>query len=307
MRVFCTYFDINYLSRGLAMMLSIYKHDKNIKFIVLCLDKKTENQLSRINLSFIQIEKIDFLFKKYPELKNSKNKRKKNEFCFLLTPYFIEYCLISLGNIKVFYVDSDIIFLDKCIKITNKINKFSVIASVHNFDKKNKFQEKINGIFNVGFLGFKRNKISLNCLITWKRQCLFSTTTNESFEPIIKGDQLYLNSWPKLLKKEFYPIKNKNFNIGGWNIRNYKINYKNNQFYLNNKKVLMFHANFIEFKEKNKIFIDNSKHLKLINNFICENYKNSSKLIKIHKIIILRENLIIKFFNQIKILKSFFS
>ena len=38
------------------------------------------------------------------------------------------------------------------------------------------------------------------------------------------------------------------------------------------KKVLMIHANFIEFKNKNKIIISINKRLKLLNEIVCEKY-----------------------------------
>ena len=185
---------------------------------------------------------------------------------------------------SIFYTDADLFFFDDCKKITNKLNHYSIICSCHNFNKENKFQEKINGIFNVGFLGFKNDYITKKSLERWKRQCFFSTTTHKSFENVIKGDQLYLNTWPKIFKKNFYPIKNLCFNIGAWNINNFVFKNIDNKIFHNEKKILMVHANFIEFQNKKKIIIQRRPSQKEINNIIVHSYKKISKKIGIRNI-----------------------
>ena len=46
MNNFCTYFDKNFLSRGLTMINSLYSYDKNIKFYVLAIDSYTQKKLN---------------------------------------------------------------------------------------------------------------------------------------------------------------------------------------------------------------------------------------------------------------------
>lgn len=263
------------------MMETMYTHDKNIKFLILALDNQTALKIKHLDLKYVVLVNNSDFFKTYPFLKSQKKLRKFNEFCYLLTPFLMEFCLKNLNKKKIFYVDSDLYFFNDCIKITKKLDKYSIICSVHNFDEKNKFQEKINGKFNVGFVGFKKNYLSLKCLDTWKKQCFFSTTLNESFSSIIRGDQLYLNHWPLKYKKKFSPINNKYFNIGAWNIKNYNFEKKKKYLFANGKKVLMIHVNFIEFDNKNNILISNKFNLKLLNKIICNHYLITSNKIGI--------------------------
>ena len=293
MRYFCTYFDYSFLLRGISMINSLYMLDKKINFFVLAIDKKTSEKINKLKLNFITVININDLFRKYPELKKQQKIRKINEFCFLLTPFLIEYCLMKFKKKKIFYTDADLIFFDKCRSITDKLNKFSIISSMHNFSLKNKFQEKINGIYNVGFLGFKKDVYGKKCLNIWKKQCLFSTTLHESFNGIIKGDQLYLNKWPKIFKKNFYGIKDRSFNIGAWNINEHDFYHKNNFIYSNKKKLKMVHANFIEF-ENNSIVLTDKKNMRLINNYIYKTYLEASRNLGIKEINLYKINFLTK-------------
>ena len=259
MNYFCTYFNETFLSRGLAMMDSLKSNNRNIKFYVLALDYKTFIKLNELKKDYIKIINIRVFFKKYPELKNQKYKRKINEFCFLLTPYLIDYCLRTLSLKKIFYTDADLLFFDDCKKIISKLNKYSIISSVHNFSKKNKFQENINGKFNVGFLGFKKNAISLKCIRLWMKQCFFSTTLHDSFQTLIKGDQLYLNQWPFLYKRSFSSISNKFFNIGAWNFNDFQFKLKHAIKFLNEgaklKAFVFFKGRSIIYKDRGEILL----------------------------------------------------
>jgi hypothetical protein len=288
------------------MINSLYKLDKKINFFVLAIDKKTFEKISTLKLDFIYVININDFFKRYPELKKQQKKRKINEFCFLLTPFLIEYCFTRFKKKRIFYTDADLFFFDKCNAITNKLNKFSIISSVHNFSLKNKFQEKINGIYNVGFLGFKKDNVGKKCINIWKKQCLFSTTLNESFNGIIKGDQLYLNKWPKIFKKKFYGITDKLFNIGAWNINDHKFYYKKNIIYSDKKKLKMLHANFIEF-QNNEIILINKKNMRIINNVIYKNYLTTSENYGIKKFNLYKINILRKMITYILKIISFYS
>ena len=103
MRYFCTYFDYSFLLRGISMINSLYILDKKINFFVLAIDKKTSEKINKLKLNFITVININDLFRKYPELKKQQKIRKINEFCFLLTPFLIEYCLMKFKK-KNFFI-----------------------------------------------------------------------------------------------------------------------------------------------------------------------------------------------------------
>ena len=138
----------------------------------------------------------------------------------------------------------------------------------------------------------------------WKNQCLFSTTVNKSFNGIIKGDQLYLNKWPEIFKKQFYGIKDKQFNIGAWNIGDHKFYYKKDIIHSDKKKLKMVHANFIEFTD-NEIILINKKNLRIINNIIHKNYLTTSENYGIKKFNLYKINILIKIFIYILKITSF--
>ena len=64
-RYYCTYFDRNYLAKGMALIESLERYEKKpYEIIVICLDKQTQNILNVLNykhvhtISLIEFEKM---------------------------------------------------------------------------------------------------------------------------------------------------------------------------------------------------------------------------------------------------------
>jgi lipopolysaccharide biosynthesis glycosyltransferase len=267
------------------MINSIFRVNPNSTIYVLALDRETDYLLKSINFrGSVKTINLKTIIKYYPFLKDEEKKRKYNEFCFLLTPFLIDFILKSKKIDKVFYCDADLIFFSKFEKILNMLDDKSILATTHNFDKKNKFQEKINGKFNVGFLGFKNDKVALECLSLWKNLCFFSTSIDDSVSSVIRGDQLYLNLWPIKYKNRFKKISISNFNIGAWNIHKYFFSCNKNLIYSNNKKLIMIHANFINFFLINVYNSIAGKQFRILNNFIYKYFKLEIKKINLKKL-----------------------
>ena len=282
---FCTYFNSQFALQGLVMINSIFRVNPNSMIYVLPLDMETVSLLKSVNFRGpVKIINLKTFIKHYPFLKEQKKIRKYNEFFYMLTPFLIDFILKSEKIHKVFYCDADLIFFSNFEKILKMLDNKSIVASAHNFDKKNKFQEKINGKFNVGFLGFKNDKVGLECISLWKKLCFFSTSIDESVSSVIRGDQLYLDLWPAKYKHRFIKISVNNFNIGGWNIHNYFFSYNKNYIYSNNRKLIMIHANFINFFLINVYNSIAGKQFRILNDFIYKYFKLEIKDINLKKI-----------------------
>ena len=74
------------------------------------------------------------------------------------------------------------------------------------------------GIFNVGWLTFRRNDAALACLTWWRERCLEWCFDRE--EPSRFADQKYLDDWPSRFE-DVHVVRHKGANVASWNLANY--------------------------------------------------------------------------------------
>src|SRR5689334_16947120 len=88
---FCTLFDSNYLTRGLALYESLEKVCTSFHLYVVTFDDKAYDFLSNAKLAHLTaISLIDF---EDPGLRKIKPTRSSAEYCWTCTPSVILYCL----------------------------------------------------------------------------------------------------------------------------------------------------------------------------------------------------------------------
>jgi hypothetical protein len=276
---FCTYFDKNFFLRGITAILSIKKNLDESFFTILCLDDFTYENIKKLNLDNIYLLKLSEICDKYKILKLIKKNRSLVEFYFALTPFLIDFCLKNKKIKQINYIDADLIFVNDFANILSKSKKKIITLNPHRFSRKDTFRNKINGMYNVGFLSFKKSNLANNCINLWKKQCTKSTSISPDLSGQVCGDQLYLNEWPKLFGKQFFFIINDiGFGPGAWNLSNYNFIINNRELYINKKKLKMLHCNFIDFY--NLRLFSGFKNKSLVNNYIYEKYKETFDFIK---------------------------
>ena len=192
---------------------------------------------------------------------------------FVLKSYKIDHiCLL----------DSDVYFLSSPNFVFNLLSKYSIIITPHKFSIENK--DLINyGLYNVSFQLFYNNKVGNDCLNLWRKQCInwckdYLDAKNNRF-----GDQLYLNEWPILYKNNIYVLEEPTCGLAPWNFNNYNIEFKDNCYTIENKKVVFIH--FHGLNNLNNFVIKNSfSHYNVLvyNNLIAlyKSYLNQLELIK---------------------------
>jgi hypothetical protein len=213
---FCTLFDSNYLSRGLAMFNSLIQHCPNSNLFIICLDDilyqyLLDKQLAGITP--IQLKEVEAFYK---ELEPAKQNRSYVEYIFTLSPIIALYVLEKYPKIKmVTTLDADIYFFSDPSVLFEGEDSFSVAVTPHRFNKNKRFMEKY-GKYNVSFQSFKNDEIGISCLKKWKNDCI--DWCYDRYEVNKFADQKYLDEWDKLFPNV------KEFKIGSgvapWNIKN---------------------------------------------------------------------------------------
>lgn len=251
MKHYCTYFDKNYLIRGLTLYRSLIKYSTDFQLFVLCLDNETHDILHRLNQPDITPIKLQELETDVPELLKARNNRGLIEYYFTLTPVLPLYILEQNKDIgMITYLDADLFFYSNTEPIYDELGNNSILMIEHRFPTHLKHLEEY-GIFNVQFLTFRNDTAGKECLAWWKDQCL-----NWCYDRLENGkfaDQKYLDEWPKRFKKVTV-LQHKGAGLAPWNWINYdiRINESHNKVFVDGQDLIFYHFH----------------SLKLINNYL---------------------------------------
>lgn len=245
---FCTLFDKNFLTRGLALCESLLKFCPDFKIWMLCMDAESYEMLKKLNLDKIIPLKLEEIEDK--GLLSVKNTRTTSEYCWMMSSSLPLYILEKIGVDMITYLDADLYFFQPPNAIYDEFADNSIMIIPHWFPEKNKSQEKTSGIYNVGMLIFRNDKNGLECLRWWKERCI--EWCYAYYEDGKLGDQMYLNVWPKKFN-EICVLQNRGANVASWNIKGYSFFKKQNKLWLKvleNKKefpLIFYHYHGLKF------------------------------------------------------------
>jgi FkbM family methyltransferase len=238
-KFYCTYFDRNYLFKGLALIESLRKHEKNdYQLFVICLDELTRIILKKLNLPNVtlipmhEIERRDF-----PLLETKKN-RSTVEYYWTATPTILLRLLERNPYIDVLtYLDADLYFYSSPNPIFEELGNQSVLIHEHRFSPSLRHLE-IHGKYNVGLLCFRNDANGIVVLNWWRERCIewcYAHEENGKF-----ADQMYLNDWTKRFNGVAV-LQNIGAGVAPWNHEQYAFNADSSGNVLVNGKPLIFY------------------------------------------------------------------
>ncbi|MFH1477937.1 MAG: glycosyl transferase [Verrucomicrobiota bacterium] len=244
MHYFCTYFDSNFLYRGLALYKSLRENAGDFVLWILCFDDVTFKLLNALNLPGIRTICLADFETACPSLVEVKAGRSTIEYYFTTTPFLPLYILNNHPETdRLIYLDADLFFYDSVQSVYNEWSDGSVYIVPHRFHPDLRERgELVGGRYNVGLVGFRNDSTGHACLKRWGAQCLEWCFLRN--EPGRLGDQKYLDEWP-----ERYPgvVESKNIGIGvgGWNIWDYRIKMRGGRIFIEDRPLIMLHLNFV--------------------------------------------------------------
>jgi len=218
MNNYCTYFDKNYLSRGLCLYDSLVRESKNnFHLFILAFDDTSFNFFKKRKYKNITcVHHSEF---EDSTLLRIKTLRTKVEYFWTCTPSIILFFLKKYKLKQCIYLDSDIFFFDDPQNIIREHDNYSVSITSHNYYYLYD-QNLTSGKYCVQFMIFNNDKISLNILKWWQAKCnkwCYNRVEKNRF-----GDQKYLDSWPKRFKK-VNVINNLGAGVAPWNVQRFEI------------------------------------------------------------------------------------
>lgn len=239
MRYFCTYFDRNYLVKGLALIGSLSRaYGDGVRIYVVCMDEFTRIMLSDLNLPQVVTIPLHSIEQGDEQLLNSRHDRSTVEYLWTATPTIILRVLERHPEVDLLtYVDADMFVYGSLEPLFAELGDASVMIHEHRFPKVLAHLETF-GLFNVGLLVFRRDERGFAVLEWWRERCL--EWCKATLEDNKYGDQKYLDEWPS----KFPGVKvTQNIGIGTapWNHAQYHFHERNGAVSINDTPLAIYH------------------------------------------------------------------
>lgn len=220
MRHFCTYFDANYLTRGLALHRSLAVHAGDFELVVLCMDEAVESALRQKKLPQVRLLPVAELVAKYPALAAARTDRTKLEFYFTCTAWLMRHLLpgIPAGELLT-YLDADLYFFSSLQPVYDEIGAAPIAITPHRFPPSLAHLERY-GKYNVGWVSLRHDATGVACAADWADKCAvwcFNLLESDRY-----ADQKYLDAWAAKFPGTV-SLQHPGINAAPWNIKDCSI------------------------------------------------------------------------------------
>lgn len=238
---------MNYLTRGLALYYSLREHCQTFRIWVLCMDNDTFDTLLGMQLPGMRPISLEEFESGDKALLAAKQNRSRIEYYFTCTPSLLLFVLRQNPDIELItYLDADLFFFADPAPIFVEIDGYSIGIIGHRFPEKLRHLEEY-GIYNVGWLSFRRDQDGHSCLNWWRERCI--EWCHDRIEDGKFADQKYLDDWPE----RFYSVKviqHKGANLAPWNLDTYPLSQRLDKIIVDDQKLLFFHFHNLKQLEK---------------------------------------------------------
>lgn len=245
---FCTLFDHNYLLKGLVMLESLLCYSSDASVDVLCMSDATHDLLSALQLPRVCLLRLAEV--EDSDLLRVKAGRSIAEYCWTLSPALCWNTLQRRPDIgMVTYLDADLMFFSDVEPLFRDSDGASIVIIEHRFAPKHAHLEAW-GRFNVEWVGFRRSSAGLNCLKTWRDQCIEWCFAR--LEAGRLGDQKYLDAWPVAYPNDVHILQHIGAGVAPWNFQNYSFDEREGQILVNGVPLIFYHFNQFQLLRRNR-------------------------------------------------------
>jgi hypothetical protein len=236
-RAYCTYFDHNYLPRGLALYRSLQRHAPGARLWVLCLSDACHQALMALALPNLVPVRLGDFEAAEPEVAATRPTRSMIEYYFTLTPAWILFVLNREPGLEwVTYLDSDLFFYASPEPIYEEMKGAAFGIIPHRFSRRQEEQRKY-GLYNVGWVSARNCDDGISALGWWRARCIewcYDHVDGDRF-----ADQRYLDRLPELFTG-VHVIEHLGANLAPWNFAGVRLERRNGSVEIDGQYQLLF-------------------------------------------------------------------
>jgi hypothetical protein len=193
MMQFCTYFDIKYIHKGLALYQSLVEAAQPFTLWILCFGEATHDALAALRLPHVRLVREADFERDDDALQSVKSSRSNVEYYWTCTPSLPLYIFAHHPNVDLLiYLDADTFLFSSPAAIVDELGRGSVLIIPHDYAKD--YDHEASGVYNVGIMAFRRDADGMAALTWWRERCIEWCYWRHEDGKI--GDQAYLNDWP---------------------------------------------------------------------------------------------------------------
>ena len=236
-RVYCTYFDHNYLSRGVALYRSLQRHAPGVRLWVLCLNEQCHSVLTAMKLPGIVAVPLADFEAADPEVAATRATRSTIEYFFTLTPAWMRHVMAREANAEwITYLDGDLYFYTSPEPIYDELREASVAIIPHRYAPNIGRLQRF-GTYNVGWVGARKDADGAAVIGWWRERCIEWCRDHVDGDRF--ADQGYLDGFAARSPR-VKAIENIGANLAPWNIGNYRVAFRDGAVVLDDGAPLIF-------------------------------------------------------------------
>ncbi|MHB1394673.1 MAG: glycosyltransferase [Clostridia bacterium] len=242
---YCSIASRDYTYKVLALYRSIQKHDEDFHFFLICLNEGVKELFCGMNLDKASIISIDNIEAKDRELFEVKSGRNEKEYAWTVKSSVMLYLLETYPELDhIIWLDGDTAFLSDPQPIYEEWGDYSILLTEEKYSGKYDYMSWYFGVYNTGFLGFKRDDNAIECL-NWLRRKVIEWCYDRHEEGLW-SDQMHFNNLPGLFSNVGV-IKNSGINMTPFILRRLldeegdDITESSGHIFVNASEVVLFH------------------------------------------------------------------
>lgn len=239
MRIYCTYFDHNYLARGIALYRSLQEHAPGARLWVLCLSERCYEALTALALPNLEPCRLADFEAANPDVAATQPTRSTIEYYFTCSPAWKLYVLKNQPEAEwITYLDSDLFFFGSPEPVYREMDGASFGIIPHRYTSRNQKRLRF-GVYNVGWVSVRNSEDGIAALRWWRERCIewchdFVDAEGDRF-----ADQRYLDRLPGLFSG-VHVIRHLGANLAPWNFSESRVEWREGKVMIEREFPLLF-------------------------------------------------------------------